>query len=200
MKLGLDRDDAQIKRRVRQKFEVISEEQSARGAPSDAELSAYMNANVDRFIVPPTVSFEQILIAAAGAPADLERDVAAARAALARGADPAKLSQASMLPGRVESAAQDMVARDFGERFARQVQSVPLGQWSPIESGYGLHLVHVTARSPAVLPKLDSIRQVVAREWENDRRTSARSDSYQALRSNYTVVIETRKLASLAAQ
>ena len=31
--LGLDRDDALIKRRVRQKFEVIAEEESAREAP-----------------------------------------------------------------------------------------------------------------------------------------------------------------------
>jgi len=51
-----------------------------------------------------------------------------------------------------------------------------------------------------VLPELDSIRQIVTREWENERRTSARSDSYQKLRSNYTVVIEAKKLASLAVQ
>ena len=165
LKLGLDRDYAQSKRFGRQKLEVISEEQSARGAPSDAELSAYMTANVDRFIVPPAVSFEQILVATVGAPADLARDVAAVRAALARGADPAKLRQPSMLPSHVESAAQDRVARDFGEKFAQQVGAVPLGQWSPITSSFGMHLVHVSARSPAVLPGLDSIRQVVAREW-----------------------------------
>src|SRR6185437_11116872 len=39
--LGLDRDDSLIKRRVRQKMEVIAEEQSARESPSDADLAAY---------------------------------------------------------------------------------------------------------------------------------------------------------------
>jgi len=106
-----------------------------------------------------------------------------------------------MLPSRVENAAHDLIARDFGAGFAGQVETAPLGQWSgPIASSFGMHLVRVTARSPAVLPKLDSVRQIVAREWENDRRASARSDSYQKLRSNYTVVIEAKKLASLAVQ
>ena len=199
--LGLDRDDALIKRRVRQKFEVIAEEQSARERPSDADLTAYITENEGRFLLPATVSFEQIFFDSAGIPADVERAVAAARVAVTRGADPSKLGQASMLPGRVENAAQDLVARDFGREFAKQVETAPLGQWSgPIASSFGAHLVRVTARTPTALPELDGIRRIVAREWENERRVSARSDSYQKLRSHYTVVIETKKLASLAPQ
>ena len=199
--LGLDRDDALIKRRVRQKFEVIAEEQSAREAPSDADLAAYITKNASRFLLPATVSFEQIFFDNAGTPADVERAVAAARVAVARGADPRKLGQASMLPAQVENTAQDLVARDFGAGFARQVETAPLGQWSgPIASSFGAHLVRVTARTPAVSPELDGIRRIVAREWENERRASSRSDSYQKLRGRYTVVIEAKKLASLAAQ
>jgi parvulin-like peptidyl-prolyl isomerase len=199
--LGLDRDDALIKRRVRQKFEVIAEEQGARESPSDADLAAYITENEGRFLLPATVSFEQIFFDNAGIPADVDRAVAAARVALAHGADPRKLGQASMLPSRVENAAQDLVARDFGTGFARQVETAPLGQWSgPIASSFGAHLVRVTARRPTALPDLDGIRRIVAREWENERRLSARSASYQKLRGNYTVVIEAKKLASLAAQ
>jgi len=106
-----------------------------------------------------------------------------------------------MLPARVENAAQDLVARDFGTGFAEEVESAPFGQWSgPIASSFGAHLVRVTARTPTALPELDRIRRIVAREWENERRTSSRSDSYQKLRSQYTVVIEAKKLASLAAR
>ena len=199
--LGLDRDDALIKRRVRQKFEVIAEEQSAHEAPSDADLAAYMTESAERFLLPATVSFEQIFFDNAGTPADVERAVAAARVAVARGADPRKLGQASMLPSRVENAAQGLVARDFGTGFAGQVATAPIGQWSgPIASSFGVHLVRVTARTPTALPELDGIRRIVAREWENERRMSSRSESYQKLRSNYTVVIEAKKLASLAAQ
>ena len=199
--LGLDRDDALIKRRVRQKFEVIAEEQSAREAPSDADLTAYMTENAGSFLLPAKVSFEQIFFDNAGIPADVERAIAAARVAVARAADPRKLGQASMLPTWVENTAQNLVARDFGAGFAQQVEMAPLGQWTgPIASSFGAHLVRVTARTPAALPELDVIRRIVVREWENERRVSSRSDSYQKLRSHYTVVIETKKLASLAPQ
>ena len=199
--LGLDRDDALIKRRVRQKFEVLSEEQSARDAPSDADLNAYMARNANRFLLPSTVSFEQIFFDNTGTRADVERAVAAARVAVAHGVDPRKLGQASMLPSRVENTAQDLVARDFGAGFARQVETQPLGHWSaPIASSFGTHLVRVTARTAGTLPELDAIRQIVAREWENERRVSSRSESYQKLRERYTVVIEARRPASLAAR
>jgi parvulin-like peptidyl-prolyl isomerase len=199
--LGLDRDDALIKRRVRQKFEVIAEEQSAREAPSDADLAAYVTQNAGRFLLPATVSFEQIFFDNGRIPADVERAVAAARVALAHGADPRKLGQASMLPSRVDNAEQDLVARDFGTGFAGQVETAPLGQWSgPIASSFGAHLVRVSARTPTALPELDGIRRIVAREWENERRVSSRSDSYQKLRGQYTVLIEGTKLTSLAAR
>ena len=198
--LGLDREDALIKRRVRQKFEVMAEEQSARGAPSDADLNAYMAKNANRFLLPATVSFEQIFFDNAR-PSDVERAVAAARIAVARDADPTKLGQPSLLPSRVESTAQDLVASDFGAEFARQIETAPLGQWSgPITSSFGAHLVRVTACTSAALPELNAIRRVVAREWENERRVTSRSDSYQKLRARYTVVIEAKKLASLAAR
>jgi hypothetical protein len=197
--LGLDRDDPLIKRRVRQKMEVIAEEQTARESPSDADLAAYVNAHQGAFLLPARVSFEQILVAKG--PADVERSVAVARAALGRGVDASRLGQASMLPSRVESAASSVVARDFGAAFARQLESVPLGQWSgPIASSVGAHLVRVSARQPAAMPALDTVRQVAAREWENERRASARSASYEKLRGNYTVVVEAKKVASLAAQ
>ena len=199
--LGLDRDDALIKRRVRQKFEVITEEQGAREVPSDADLSAYVSRNAGRFHLPATVSFEQIFFDNGGSPADVERAVAAARVAIARGADPKRLGRAPMLPGHVEKTAQDLVARDFGAGFARQVETAPLGQWSgPIASSFGAHLVRVTARTPAALPKPEEIRRIVGREWENERRANARSETYQKLRDRYTVVIEERNLPPLAAR
>jgi len=201
MALGLDRDDELIRRRVRQKFEVIAEEESARSMPSDADLEAYLTANAGRFIAPAKVSFEQIFFDAHGTPADLERAIDEARRALARGADPARLGQASMLPGRVEATAQPLVARDFGAEFARQLEAAPLGQWSgPIRSAFGAHLVRVTAREPAARPELDAVRQAVARDWEGERRESARDENYRKLRARYTVVIEAKGRDTLAAQ
>src|SRR5436305_811392 len=106
-----------------------------------------------------------------------------------------------MAPARVDHAAQGLVARDFGRGFAGEVEAAPLGQWTgPIASSFGAHLVRVSVRTPAVLPELDAIRPIVAREWENERRVNARSASLDTLRANYTVVIEAKKTPSLAAR
>ena len=47
--LGLDRDDSVIKRRVRQKLEVLSEEVIERAPPGDADLAEYLQANAVKF-------------------------------------------------------------------------------------------------------------------------------------------------------
>jgi hypothetical protein len=49
--LRLDRDDPVIKRRVRQKLEVIAEEQQARDAPTDVDLAAYLAQHADVSLV-----------------------------------------------------------------------------------------------------------------------------------------------------
>lgn len=189
--LGLDRDDPVIKRRVRQKFEILAEEQLPGTAATDAELSTYLAQNSPRFMRPATVSFEQIFFDGSGSAARVERAVAAAKAGLARGADPATLGQRTMLPPGGDNVPIDIVARDFGAEFAGALAKVPLGEWiGPVSSGMGAHLVRVSARTPAALPPLDDVRQQVAREWENQRRERSREESYRRLRSGYTVVID----------
>lgn len=201
LSLGLDRDDPVIKRRVRQKLELMSEEQNAQAVPTDADLAAYMQKNPTQFLRPATVSFEQIFLEAPGDPAAVERAVAAARAALARGTDPQKLGRASMLPARLDNASQDDVARDFGAAFAATLTTLPLNEWTgPVTSGFGTHLVRVTARAPAVLPPLSEVRALVMREWENARRTASRDDNYQKLRRDYHVVIEATRPAAVRAR
>src|SRR5678815_2147478 len=58
--LGLDRDDIVVKRRVRQKIEVMAEEDAAAKAPTAEDLSAYLAANQSRFVQPAILTFEQV--------------------------------------------------------------------------------------------------------------------------------------------
>jgi hypothetical protein len=191
--LGLDRDDPVVKRRIRQKLEIVDEESIARDAPTDADLTAYLTRNSQRFMQPATITFDQIYFDGSGRQADIERAVAAARAAAMRGADPAGLGQRTMLPGHVENMSLDLVARDFGADFAGRLAKLPVGAWTgPIASGFGVHLVRVTAHAPAALPPLAAIRTQVAREWENERREIALDENYRKLREKYDVVIDVK--------
>jgi PPIC-type PPIASE domain len=191
VKLALDRDDAVIRRRVRQKLEVLAEEERTTAEPSDAELSAFLASHPSRFATPTLVTFEQILLVPSAAGRDPARAVAASRAALARGADPASLGQPSLLPARATEQALDVVQRDFGEQFARQIERLPVGEWSgPVVSGFGVHVVRVDSRTPGGAPSLDDVRAQVMREWENARRERALAESYRRMRAAYDVEFE----------
>jgi hypothetical protein len=164
VRLGLERDDIVVKRRVRQKIEMIAEEDAPIGAPADADLSTYLAANQARFVQPAILTFEQTL---SGAPLTL-------------------------LPHQMTRTPADLVARDFGASFAAALETVKLGEWvGPIESSFGAHYVRVSDRTPAVTPPLGAVRDHVVREWENERRQRARNDAYARMRGEYQVSIET---------
>jgi hypothetical protein len=189
--LGLVKDDPVIKRRVRQKLEVLIEEEGGTGTPGDAELTAYLNTNAAKFQMPPVLSFEQVLFDSATSGGNLESALSASITALNNGATAESQGKPSMLPGRVEKLPLDLVVREFGNEFGQALETVPVGQWiGPVRSGFGVHLVYISERQPGYLPTLVEARKAVTREWENDRREAALASNYARLLKEYDVVIE----------
>ena len=189
--LGLVKDDPVIKRRVRQKLEVLIEEEGRAGTPSDAELTAYLNKNAATFHMPPVLSFQQVLFDPATYGDTLESALSASIAALNGGATAESQGKPSMLPSQVEKLPLDLVVRDFGEQFGKALETAPVGQWiGPVRSGFGVHLVYISERKPGYLPALDEARKAVTREWENDQRKAALANNYARLLKEYDVVIE----------
>jgi len=190
VKLGLDRDDIVVKRRVRQKIELIEEDASTR-TPTDADLSAYLAANPARFAQPAVLTFEQVFLGSSTNGPDIVRAVAITYEALRNGTDPKRLGTPTLLPNSLIETPSDLVARDFGANFAAALETIPIGEWSgPIDSSFGAHYVRVSDRTPAVAPPLGAVRDQVVREWENDRRLRARADAYGRMRREYEVSIE----------
>lgn len=191
--MGMDADDPVIKRRVRQKMEVMSEEAGEQLTPTDAALSDYLARNPDKFRRPPVLSFEQVYFSGDATVADIEAWSKAALPALNRGAPAGDYGQPTLLPSVVTQQPLDLIARDFGEAFAEKLSTLPTGTWQgPIASGFGAHLVRISKREPAALPPLADIRAVVQREWENDRRERNRAESYRAMAADYRIVIDGR--------
>jgi len=192
VRLGLERDDIVVKRRVRQKIEMIAEEDASTGAPTDADLTAYLTANQARFVQPAILTFEQVFIGESTSGPGVVHAVALTREGLRSGTDPEKLGKPTLLPHRMTRTPADLVARDFGASFAGALVKVPVGEWvGPIDSSFGAHYVRVSDRTPAVAPPLAAVRDQVVREWENARRQRARSEAYTKMQGGYRVSIET---------
>jgi len=190
--LGLDRDDIVVKRRVRQKIELMAEEEASTDSPTDKDLSAYLAAHQARFIQPAILTFEQIFLSASTSGPAVVNAVALTRKAVRDGADPQELGKPSLLPRRMTDTPSDLVARDFGASFAAALEQVPVGEWAgPIDSSFGAHYVRVSNRTTAVVPQLADVHDQVVREWENERRQRARNDAYAKMRLGYAVTIET---------
>jgi PPIC-type PPIASE domain len=192
VRLGLERDDIVVKRRLRQKIEMIAEEDASTRAPTDADLSAYLMANQARFVQPAILTFEQVFLGEPTSGHGVVRAVAITRDALRSGTDPETLGRPTLLPHRMIRTPADLVARDFGASFAAALETLPIGEWvGPIDSSFGAHYVRVSDRTPARAPQLAAVRDQVVREWENERRLRARNDAYTRMRGDYQVSIET---------
>jgi len=189
--LGLDRDDIVVKRRVRQKLELMSEEDASTTAPTRAELLAYLAANPARFMAPSIMTFEQVFLGPLTTAQAVARVVAVSRDSAQGGFDPVALQTPTLLPQGMTQTESTLIARSFGPKFATALERASLGEWAgPIESEYGAHYVRVSERIPAVIPQLADVHDQVVREWENERRQRARDDGYARMRQAYQVSIE----------
>ena len=129
--LGLDKDDLVIRRRMRQKMEFLNADLAERREPTDAELQAYLDANPEKFRLPPRYSFRQIYLGP-----DTEGVARRAADLLARlqadptlGADPRALGDPTLLPPGLELASEQAIAATFGTEFADVMSGLAKAAW-----------------------------------------------------------------------
>jgi hypothetical protein len=190
--MGLDRDDAVIRRRLLQKLEFITNDLVVDEA-TDAELTTYLQAHADVFREEARFTFRQVYLNPDKHRGTVDRDAKQLLAQLnsaTNKTDPVAIGDATMLEHEFVGVRRGEVVRLFGDVFAAQVDGLVPGQWlGPIESGYGAHLVFVSERIDGRAPALAQVRDTVAREWANARRLAANEKFYQEMLTRYTVTI-----------
>ncbi|MEM9591095.1 MAG: peptidylprolyl isomerase [Pseudomonadota bacterium] len=190
VKLGLDRDDTLIRRRMQQKMEFLSEPPEDVLATDDAVLQAYLDGNKEDYRVETELAFEQVFIKPKSPNVDEDERSAEILKALKAGEDPAELGDPTLLPAAMPLSPLRVVRRDFGDGFTKTVSEAPTDQWiGPIQSPYGLHFVRVAKRIEGRDPKLDEVRAAVLRDWRNLKRQEYQADAYSQLRARYEVVL-----------
>jgi uncharacterized coiled-coil protein SlyX len=194
--MGLDRDDTIIRRRLRQKFEFLTESGLDARAPTDAQLQAWLAAHSDLFRSEPELAFRQVYLSPERRGARLESDAHELLAQLSKSGPDVeidKLGDTLMLPQELGRTTQAEVARTFGDGFAEAILKVEPGRWvGPVRSGYGLHLVLVREREAARNPTLAEVRPQVEREFTADRQRRELDALYARLLQRYQVMIEKR--------
>lgn len=194
IKLGLDRDDVIIRRRLQQKMEFIAEDIVAAAEPTDADLSAYLSRHPDAFRQDQRVTFRHVYLNPDRHGERLDADAATLLADLrTKGAqaDVATLGDPTLLAPAYRDEPRGRIEAEFGPDFAASLATIPVGEWSgPTVSGFGMHLVLVERRSEGRVPALDEVRAQVRREWENARRVDADRQLLAELLKHYEVSVE----------
>jgi len=192
--MGLDRDDAVIRQRLKQKLEIMSDDLAGIVIPTDEELRQFLKAHPERFSSEPQVAFRHIFFNSD------QRGYAAVKEANRLIAElstpgnkknPGVLGDSLMLPKSFDLSGASVIARFFGKPFSLDIMKVKPGRWAgPIRSGFGHHLVLVSQRVESRLPALSEVRKAVEQEWSVVHKNELKNNLYKKLKEKYTIIFE----------
>ena len=183
--MGIDNDDTVIRRRLRQKFEFLTDDAASLVQPSDQELADYLANNSVKFRQSPTYTFEQVYF---NPESHSKAEVAEELSFLREGK---QVGDVSLLSPSFKDAYRRAVDGMFGTGFSEQLDQLQVGDWQgPIRSGLGYHLIKIQSRSEGQLPSLDQVRPIVEREWSNDKRQEIRKQINDRLLAEYEITVE----------
>jgi hypothetical protein len=85
LSMGLDQNDAVVRRRLRQKIEFLAASAATVVQPGDVELQSFLEQNADQYRRPDRYSFRQVYVSPTRTGAELERRLAEVEDALNKG-------------------------------------------------------------------------------------------------------------------
>ena len=188
-RLGLDRDDAIVRRRLAQKLTFLLEDAGGAGPPAEEEVAEYYARHAERYRRPGRTTFDHVFLSGDGR-TDPAGDAEALLAALRAGGDGGwrRLGDPFMLARAYADRSGREIAALFGNAFADAVSELPVGGWhGPVESTYGRHLVRVNGRTASRSPALAQVRERVAADLREDLRRERGRAAYRELRGLYEV-------------
>ncbi len=194
LKMGLDKNDLIIRRRLTQKMEFVSSDMAQLVEPSDEELLAYLQEHATQFMDSPKISFLQIYIDPNKHRGTLEKDLDEMLKLLRHedlNSTFEKFVDAFILPLKNTHLSKEEVARDFGKIFSKTLFTLEENSWhKAIKSGYGLHFVFIENKEEGKLPDLEKVRTILHNEWMTQQREKTNKLFYENLKKSYTIKIE----------
>jgi peptidyl-prolyl cis-trans isomerase C len=189
--LKLDVNDDEVRRRLVDKMNYLTQDTADPAPSSDTELRKFYDETPARFEMPELATFDQVFFSPAERGDSVEAVAKAGIAALRAGQSPDEVGDHTPLRGAYENAPRDQVDVLFGDAIAEALFTLPPGDWTgPFKSDFGLHAVRLHARTARRLPPFDEIRDQVAAEFAAERRRAHNEAEYRRMRARYDVVIE----------
>ena len=193
--MGLDKDDAIVRRRMAQKLEFLITDVTVPDEVDDAVLMEFYEKNAVDYMRAARLSFrhiyfnpdrrgERLLDEANAALQTLQTTGAGLQA-------PDDMGDRSMLETQFQQKSTVDISRLFGSEFADSIATLAPGSWQgPIRSGYGLHLVIVYEREAAGRHSFAEVRERVKNDYLFELRQSRNDEVLDKLKSRYEIVVD----------
>ena len=189
-KMGLDKDDEIIRRRLSQKFDFVRSDLKQIDPPGEQQLREFYKRHTSLFETEGSVNFSHIFFSS-----DRSTDRVAKSRALTvlRQLNGTSVQRAPEEGDRfpLQYDYTDQTALDIREMFGDKpiVDSLfksSVGQWSgPVQSGYGWHLLYISKRNANSVMSYETNKELIqekymeiAREKENDKTFDLLAKSY----------------------
>jgi parvulin-like peptidyl-prolyl isomerase len=190
-KMGLDKDDEIIRRRLSQKFNFLQTDLLNISEPSEEVLRSFYQNNTSLFIQVARVSFSHLYFSTDNSNDSLAKqramrvlaDINANVRSVTEKADPFPLQSTFAL-----QTLQDII-QNFGDKpIVKALFEVPINQWTgPIRSGYGWHLVSVSQRDSSTLLPYESNKEYIKQQYHEVEKAKANKLSSERLIDNYII-------------
>ena len=193
--MGLDQGDPVTRRRMAQKLEFLTRDIAAMKEPADGELERFFDNNREKYKAPDLISFTQVFFdpdKRGDATLDDANELLAALTAIGPpDATTAEKGDRFLLRNEFVQQSELEVRKSLGSGFAASVMQLAPGQWhGPVLSGYGTHLVYVSALELAPDPSFATVKDRVLQDWQASQQEAIEAQFYEELKSRYEIVIE----------
>ena len=186
IKLGLDKNDIIIKRRLAQKIGFLRQEADS-SLPSEEEVSNFYNLYIDKYLVGKRITFSHIYFSSNEAD---ENDAIQALSQIKSGSSETDFGEPFLLGKNFSSKTVTEIERSFGTKFSEEIQNIiPKGWSGPLTSEFGHHLVYVNSISDSYTPALEEIKNVVINDVILEKQNNSVKEYLKELRNKYQIEI-----------
>lgn len=194
LRMQLDHNDEIIRRRLKQKYEFLVKDLADSQQPSMDELRLFYEDRPDFYQAPTELSFTHIYFS----PDQRSLPLQDAQNALARvvklpidkvntkrAGDPFHLQ--NYFADRDYNDVRQLLGQDFAKAIFDQAKE---GWLAPIQSGYGIHLVHISSIQKEQIKPFEQVKEQVLADWKLQQQQLYNERLYENLLTKYEVVYE----------
>lgn len=194
LRMNLDHNDEIIRRRLKQKYEFLVKDLADNQSPNNDELKRFYEEYSNLYQSPAKLSFTQIYFS----PDNRSTPLQDAQNVLAKistlpidTVNPKKIGDPFHIQNYFANRDYNDVRQLLGQDFAKTIFDQKTEGWSvPIKSGYGIHLVYISAIQKNHKLSFETVKEKVLEDWKIAQQKVYNDQLYENLLEKYEVVYE----------